>query len=388
MHRAIDVHQIHDLIEAEGFRNVLGRNSFASVWAESVRRQESRSRPSYRGQTEPRASNERLEFVQVEPTTRCNFNCGYCAGRHLPQRDMALEVFDGFLSSTQRISRIQLQGEGEPLMHPGFYEMVERARARHPAVRLSTVTNGSLLSAHADRLVESALDHVFVSIDTAEPELFEKIRRGKLDRVVEGMKALVAARTSRGLDRPAVGVAVTVLRRTISGLPGVAALYETLGLDGGLSFQPLQAMSAYTRHYDEELRSELLSPADLADVDRVIMQDPRTVAVLRRAARAESALQEPVADCACESSTCAWLERGLYVCVDGTAVACCFQKDSRRNGLGVFGHTSAAEILARRAELAQLLVQGIVPPGCEGCSIAARIVGVGSLAPTTKRGCW
>ena len=33
MHRSIDIVHVHELIEAHGFRNTLGRHSFASVWA-------------------------------------------------------------------------------------------------------------------------------------------------------------------------------------------------------------------------------------------------------------------------------------------------------------------------------------------------------------------
>ena len=155
------------------------------------------------GQSERRARSDRLEVIQVEPTTRCNFQCRFCAGRHLPQKDMTLDTFAHVLRSSHAVRHIRLQGEGEPLLCPGFFEMIEMAKSHHPEVRVSTITNGSLLSANANRLVQSGLQHVSVSIDSADPELFEELRGGKLAPVVEGIRALLAARASRNLDRPA-----------------------------------------------------------------------------------------------------------------------------------------------------------------------------------------
>ena len=235
-----------------------------------------------RAQSEWPARSDRLEFVQVEPTTRCNLNCCFCAGRHLPQRDMTLDAFEHVLRSSPAIAHIRLQGEGEPLVHPRFFEMAEMARARHAAVRFSTITNGNLLSANADRIVDVRLQHVFVSIDTANPQLFHELRGGDLDRVVEGIWALLAARASRKADRPAIGFAVTVLRRTMGELPAIVCLYERLALDGGIAVQPLQDIPAYTRNYDEQISKQLLAAADIADMNRLIMQDARALAVLQR----------------------------------------------------------------------------------------------------------
>ncbi|MGO8752645.1 MAG: glycosyltransferase [Thermoguttaceae bacterium] len=321
------------------------------------------------------ASSDRLEFIQVEPTTRCNFKCRFCAGRHLPQRDMTLETFEHVLRSSTAISHIRLQGEGEPLVHAGFFEMAEMARAKHPAVRVSTITNGILLSANADRLVELGLQHVFVSIDSANPQLFHELRGGDLDRVVEGIRALLAARASRTAARPAIGFSVTVLRQTVGELPGIVGLYERLALDGGISVQPLQEMPAYTRYYDEQMSKQLLAAADIADMNGLIMQDSRALAVLQRPPRLASFFVEFFAGVTSGSPTCPWLEKGLYVAADGTAFACCFQKDTDRDGFGVFGHTSTEEILVRRGKSAEQLWRGTPPAGCEQCSIAANIVG-------------
>ena len=82
-----------------------------------------------------------VRLLQVEPTTRCNFTCGFCAGRHLDQSDLALATFDALLDQLPDVEHLELQGEGEPLMHTDFFAMAERARAR--GIEVSTITNGS-----------------------------------------------------------------------------------------------------------------------------------------------------------------------------------------------------------------------------------------------------
>ena len=70
--------------------------------------------------------NGQLEFVQVEVTTRCNFRCGFCAGRHLPQKDMALDVFQRLLQVFARPAVHPLAG-GRPV---GWAKIAKRAKAR------------------------------------------------------------------------------------------------------------------------------------------------------------------------------------------------------------------------------------------------------------------
>jgi wyosine [tRNA(Phe)-imidazoG37] synthetase (radical SAM superfamily) len=55
--------------------------------------------------------------------------------------------FDTFVQSVEafpELEHIEIQGEGEPLSHPQFFDMVRFARAR--GIKVSTITNGSLFT--------------------------------------------------------------------------------------------------------------------------------------------------------------------------------------------------------------------------------------------------
>ena len=138
-------------------------------------------------------------------------------------------------------------------------------------MRISTITNGSLLGPeNARQIVELGFHKVYVSMESARPELFWELRRGRLETVLEGVRALLEARHASGSDRPAIGLAVTVLRSTVAEVPGILRLYEAMGLDGGVILQPLQAMGGYTRYYDYDNRAELLSADDVKELDRLL----------------------------------------------------------------------------------------------------------------------
>jgi len=319
--------------------------------------------------------NGEVRFLQVEPTTRCNFACGFCAGRHLPQRDMPLGTFEAILRLFPDISHLELQGEGEPLLHSHFFDMARLARAVHPTARISTISNGSLFSAaNVEQIVGGPLHKVYVSLESANAKLFSELRRGRLETVIDGIAALLAERRRRASEHPSVGLAVTVLQRTTGEVPGILRLYETLGLDGGVILQPLQSMSGYTKHYDAAMRTELPSAGHFDDLKRILTQEPRLLDILRRPPKTAGFFQELYDGSKLAPGTCPWLARGLYVSADGSIASCCFQKDAQINCFGRIREVTADEIVAKRLELAERLRQGRPSRGCSDCPVARKIV--------------
>ena len=127
-------------------------------------------------------------MYQIEVTTHCNFECFYCAGRDMPQRHMAWDLFktiiDGIPPGRHMVS---LQGEGEPTTHPQFWAMAEAVRAR--GLVPFTITNAGQID--TDRIA-STFPRIGVSIDTLDAVEAEHIGRHKLDRVLANVEALNA----------------------------------------------------------------------------------------------------------------------------------------------------------------------------------------------------
>jgi len=192
-------------------------------------------------------------FIQIEITTVCNFHCFYCAGRDMPARSMEMGLFDTLLLGLpEGRHTISLQGEGEPLAHPLFWEMLDRVRrAGH---RPYLITNASLRT--TPRLAQY-VPMIGVSLDTLDSDEAERIGRIRLDRVFANFEKLLAfAGPDRlivhsvdyGQDRKPLD---TYLRKC-----GVTRRVV----------QPLQRKGDYRRRYPEQIEAApmLASPAPCA----------------------------------------------------------------------------------------------------------------------------
>lgn len=90
------------------------------------------------------------------------------------------------------IARIKLTG-GEPLMRKDICEIVKRIAAIPDVKDVSMTTNGTMLGFMAHELRECGLKRVNISLPTLNAETYAKITEGKLEAVLDGVKAAVAA---------------------------------------------------------------------------------------------------------------------------------------------------------------------------------------------------
>ncbi|NJF24816.1 radical SAM protein [Thermococcus sp. Bubb.Bath] len=129
--------------------------------------------------------------VIFELTRGCNLHCTHCivaAGEPLPNELKTEEWLKLVDEISEYAIRLTLTG-GEPLTHPGFFEILPRAKERDLAVRV--LTNGTLLEENAERLASllDEWDEVQVSLDGTR-EVNDKIRgKGSFEKAVRGDKS-------------------------------------------------------------------------------------------------------------------------------------------------------------------------------------------------------
>lgn len=318
-----------------------------------------------------------ITWIDIEPTTRCNFACVYCLGRHMVQKDIPLDHVEEALRLLPTVGKVSFNGEGETMLHPKWDEMVRSARAK--GKRVSFLTNGSLLNQqNRERILEIPLDELRVSIDSTDPAEFRAIRGGDLARIIESVRQLVVERDRLGLRVPAVGLNVTVLRTTRSRLRRVFELYGELGLDGPVFVQTLQTKGEYAARYGSALDDEALTASESEDLQRdfgLLAHEFRVgqarFARVRALGRLKAAFTWTRRVWK-RRSGCPWLERGAYLRASGSFTPCCLVKDY---SIGEIGSVSLEQLVAARRALNDELLRGSIPMPCAGCGIAAAIVG-------------
>ncbi len=153
-----------------------------------------------------------IRYLRLSVTDRCNYRCAYCMPPEgvnwlEPSTILTDEEIIRVLSVLGRegVSKVRLTG-GEPLIRPGFVELVRKIRGLDSIEDLSMTTNGSLLARYAGELKTAGLNRVNISLDTVDPERFRTLTSGGdvLD-VLAGIEAAIRV----GLSPVKINVVLT-----------------------------------------------------------------------------------------------------------------------------------------------------------------------------------
>lgn len=136
--------------------------------------------------------------LRVAVTQRCNLRCPYChrEGEEKPREAIAAEMTVDEIVRIVRIavglgiSKVKLTG-GEPLVRKDIIEIVRGIAAIQDLEDLSMTSNGTLLAALAEKLLANGLKRVNINLPTLNREVYNKLTGGRLEGVLEGVKAAV-----------------------------------------------------------------------------------------------------------------------------------------------------------------------------------------------------
>jgi MoaA/NifB/PqqE/SkfB family radical SAM enzyme len=169
-----------------------------------------------------------LDYIQLEVSTYCNASCAYCprtvAGAAWNNLHMTPATLKPLLRHLPNISYIHLQGWGEPLLNPHFFDLIELVKSH--GCRCGTTTNGVLLNNKvAEKLITSGIDLVAISMAGAGAS-HERFRQGApLSKVLDGIKTLARTKIQLPNTPPAIHIAYMLLR---DGIPEIRRLPELL----------------------------------------------------------------------------------------------------------------------------------------------------------------
>src|SRR5262249_55811959 len=126
---------------------------------------------------------------------------------------------------------IEVFNWGEAMLHPELPAIIAAASARGIATRVNTNLSIPFSKRDAERLVESGLTDLFVSIDGATQEVYERYRvRGDLAKVVENCRSIADAKRRLGKTRPRLTLQFLQFPCNADEGAAVGRLAESLGM--------------------------------------------------------------------------------------------------------------------------------------------------------------
>jgi|TARA_B100001964_G_scaffold40536_1_gene44408 radical SAM protein with 4Fe4S-binding SPASM domain len=151
-----------------------------------------------------RISDDFPPYLQIEPTSICNYRCVFCyqTDNKFNKRStgymghMKLAIFKLLIDQAEgNIEFISLASRGEPLLCPDFKKML--AYTRDKFFNLKINTNASLLDEKMSyAILESGVKTLVFSVDAADSALYSKLRvNGKLEKIVTNIKKFQEIRT-------------------------------------------------------------------------------------------------------------------------------------------------------------------------------------------------
>ncbi|MBF8278269.1 MAG: hypothetical protein HW390_3342 [Candidatus Brocadiaceae bacterium] len=162
-----------------------------------------------------------LSFVvQASRTDVCNLSCKFC--RHEPIKNinaLSIEIWQQALPELlPSVIEFISYCWGEPLLDEYFgatYALARKYRAK-----VSFITNWQQVTEQNAETVLRDVQRIFISVDTVNPDVFEKLRNGgTLEKIERNLQLLYSISRRLGLKLPWIGLSVVLTRNTLPDLP-------------------------------------------------------------------------------------------------------------------------------------------------------------------------
>ncbi len=326
-------------------------------------------------------------YIQIEPVGQCNLRCQMCPIQfrqdgppYGPLAFMPFEKYTALIDQFPGLREIQLQGLGEPMMHPRFFDMVDYAASKGACA--TTNSNLTLLNtARAERCVQSELEILHVSIDGATAETYERIRvRSRLEKVVRNLGLLEAARQKTGRRGPRIHLVMVIMRQNLAELPDLVRFAHKWSMEE-IFVQHLchdfteESLPAHYRPMRDFVQSQTLL---LEDEDRIekYFEEARQVATeLGITLRLPRVRPQPHLSEISGMERCDWPWRGAYISYNGYAMPCCMISTPDRANFGNMFEEGVEAVWNGEAAQAfrRQLASSEAPAICRSCSLYAGV---------------
>lgn len=204
--------------------------------------------------------HSRPRLIQVGTNWTCNLRCNFCRltlestqkiFKALPPKELEISdrVFEQVCELMPYPQTMTLTPLGEPMLYSKFGRLLERHRELGSR-NLAMTTNANLINDDRARmLVEGQISHLFVSVDSSDPEIYAGMRvRGDLAKVEEALEAINRWKDKLNSKYPTMTLASTFMERNVRQMPDLFHFAEKHRFDN----YNLQLMETENPELEEE----------------------------------------------------------------------------------------------------------------------------------------
>lgn len=269
--------------------------------------------------------SKRKEYLNYYPisltiyvTDRCTLKCNMCI-HHSPNMpknfqyyhdpcDMSFDTFKKIIDKFKYANNLDLIGVGEPFLNDDIFDMIKEGNMHK--MRVSSVTNGTILHDKIEDIIKSPLDSLSISLDAHNANAYYKMRGGSkktFDTVLENINTLVEKR-NKNKCKLELRLSYICTKTNYKYMPDMVKLADDLGVDA-LDFQnlipnPMQGFTEDQCLYEDD--------HDVIDVIQSV-DKPKSELVVYM----PKLLQRTVTDRLCESYF-----RNIYIDGKGNVCGC------------------------------------------------------------------
>ncbi|MBF0328465.1 MAG: radical SAM protein [Nitrospirae bacterium] len=151
--------------------------------------------------------------LNYELIDNCNLRCIHCA-RQVQKSNrgrLGIEIFKKTIDEGERFFLPSIKiGFGEPFLERQIFDMIDYA-SNHGVMDIIVTTNGTLFGEEEiDKLLNSKITFLRISIDAASEEGYAKVRGGDLSAIEGMVKRLLTKRAERKQQLPLIRLSFVV----------------------------------------------------------------------------------------------------------------------------------------------------------------------------------
>ncbi|MFQ5405664.1 MAG: radical SAM/SPASM domain-containing protein [Candidatus Micrarchaeia archaeon] len=169
--------------------------------------------------------------LELEVTTKCNLRCVMCEHTHWtePQLDLSFEDFKKIIDQFPSLAWCNPTGEGSAFLNPDYPKMLRYLKDRDIMVEFVESFN-FLREEQLRELVEIGVDRIWISVDGATKETYEKIRvGGNFERVLGNIKLLMKIKEELNSPIPELCFRFVIMKENYHEMPQFVDVINNLG---------------------------------------------------------------------------------------------------------------------------------------------------------------